>query len=44
MTIVAIERAEKNLADPIRRALKGEKILITGKDRKTSVRLLPASS
>jgi antitoxin (DNA-binding transcriptional repressor) of toxin-antitoxin stability system len=42
MTTVAIEKAQKDLPDLIRRALKGEEILITGEDQKVSVRLLPA--
>ncbi len=42
MTTVAIERAQKDLPDLMRRALKGEEILIASEDQKTSVRLLPA--
>ena len=40
MTTVAIEKAQRDLPDLIRRALKGEEIVIAGED-KTSVRLLP---
>jgi len=40
MTTVAIEKAQKDLPDLIRRALKGEEILITGEGQ-ASVRLLP---
>ena len=42
MTTVAIERAQKELPELIQRALKGEEIVITAGDQKTSVRLLPA--
>jgi hypothetical protein len=42
MTTVAIEKAQKDLPDLIRRALKGEEILITGEDQGTLVRLLPS--
>jgi antitoxin (DNA-binding transcriptional repressor) of toxin-antitoxin stability system len=40
MTTVALEKAQKDLPDLIRRALKGEEIFIAGEDQ-TSVRLLP---
>jgi len=42
MTTVAIEHAQKELPELIQRALKGEEIVITASDQKTSVRLLPA--
>jgi antitoxin (DNA-binding transcriptional repressor) of toxin-antitoxin stability system len=37
-----MEKAQKELPELIQRALKGEEIVITAGDQKTSVRLLPA--
>jgi len=42
MTTVALEKAQKDLPDLIRRALKGEEILIAGEGQ-TPVRLLPVA-